>query len=276
VRVLTILVHTFLELRAKVTLIILVAISALVLLGVAFSLSASETAEGVTLMIFGNPLGQPVPSEAIATLVAQIQTTLAGGLMTGVFLFGIIATASLLPDALEKGTVDMYLSRPMWRWELLLGKHLGATAVLGVTILGFMTGLWLVVGLRVGYWNHAVIPAALLITLIFLSLYALVVFLGVASRSTPVAILGTFLYYFILDGILESRERTLYLLSENGVYRAILDGLYYLFPQVSAMQATVGQTIAQGSPGWEPMLQGLLSAAVWFVAGAVLFRRQDL
>ena len=275
-RILTILFHTFLELRAKVTLIILVAISALVLLGVAFSLSASETPEGVTLMIFGNPLGQPVPPDAIATLVAQIQTTLAGGLMTGVFLFGIIATASLLPDALEKGTVDMYLSRPMWRWELLLGKHLGATAVLGVTILGFMTGLWLVVGLRVGYWNHALIPAALLITFVFLTLYALVVFLAVLSRSTPVAILGAFLYYFILDGILESRERTLYLLSENGVYRTVLDGLYYIFPQVSSMQATIGQTIAQGSPGWEPLLQGLLSATAWFVAGAAVFGRQDL
>jgi len=276
VRILTILLHTFLELRAKITLIILVAISALVLLGVALSLSAAETADGVTLMIFGNPLGQPVPPDAIATLVAQIQTTLAGGLMTGVFLFGIIATASLIPDALEKGTVDMYLSRPMWRWELLLGKHLGATAVLGATILAFMAGLWLVVGLRVGYWNHALIPAALLITLVFLTLYALVVFLAVVSRSTPVAILGAFLYYFIIDGILQSREHTLYLLSENGIYRAVLDGLYYLFPQVSAMQAAIAQTIAQGSPGWEPLLQGLLSATAWFVAGAALFGRQDL
>jgi len=276
VRILTILLHTFLELRAKITLIILVAISALVLLGVALSLSAAETADGVTLMIFGNPLGQPVPPDAIATLVAQIQTTLAGGLMTGVFLFGIIATASLIPDALEKGTVDMYLSRPMWRWELLLGKHLGATAVLGATILAFMAGLWLVVGLRVGYWNHALIPAALLITLVFLTLYALVVFLAVVSRSTPVAILGAFLYHFIIDGILQSREHTLYLLSENGIYRAVLDGLYYLFPQVSAMQAAIAQTIAQGSPGWEPLLQGLLSATAWFVAGAALFGRQDL
>ena len=49
-RVLTIALHTFLELRAKVTLIILAAISILVLLGVALSLSAAETAEGVTLM----------------------------------------------------------------------------------------------------------------------------------------------------------------------------------------------------------------------------------
>ncbi len=275
-RVLTILLHTFLELRAKVTLIILVAISALVLLGVALSLSASETAEGVTLMVFGNPLGQPVPADAIASLVAQIQTTLAGGLMTGVFVFGIIATASLIPDALEKGTVDMYLSRPMWRWELLLGKHLGATAVLGATILGFMTGLWIVVGLRVGYWNHALIPAALLISFVFLTLYSLVVFLAVLSRSTPVAILGAFLYYFIVDVVLQDREGTLFLISENGIYRGALDALAYAFPQISAMQASVAQVIAQGTPGWETLLQGVLSAALWFGAGAALFSRQDL
>ena len=275
-RILTIALHTFLELRAKITLIILVAISALVLLGVALSLSVSESADGVTLLLFGNAFSQPVPPDAIASLVAQIQTSLAGGLMTGVFLFGIIATASLIPDALEKGTVDMYLSRPMWRWELLLGKHLGATVVLGATILAFMTGLWLVVGLRVGYWNHALIPAALLIAFVFLTLYSLVVFLAVVSRSTPVAILGAFLYYFIADGILQSREGTLYLLSENGVYRVALDALYYVFPQVSAMQATIGQTIAQGSPGFEPLLQGLLSAAAWFIAAAALFGRQDL
>jgi ABC-type transport system involved in multi-copper enzyme maturation permease subunit len=274
--VLTIVLHTFLELRAKVTLIILLAISALVLLGVALSLSASETAEGVTLMIFGNPLGQPVPADAIATLVAQIQTTLAGGLMTGVFVFGIIATASLIPDALEKGTVDMYLSRPMWRWELLLGKHLGATAVLGATIVAFMGGLWIVVGVRVGYWNHALMLAALLITLVFLCLYALVVFLAVLSRSTPVAILGAFLYYFIVDTVLYNREGTLYLISENGVYRGMLDGLSYILPQVSAMQASIAQVIAQGTPGWEPLVQGVLSAAVWFTAGAILFARQDL
>jgi len=276
VRVLTIALHTFLELRAKVTLIILAAISALVLLGVALSLSTAETAEGVTLMLFGNPLSQPVPPDAIAALVSQIQTTLAGGLMMGVFLFGIIATAGLIPDALEKGTVDMYLSRPMWRWELLLGKHLGATAVLGATILAFMGGLYLVVGLRVGYWNHALIPAALLITFVFFTLYALVVVLAVLSRNTPVTILGAFLYYFILDGILQNREHTLYLLSENSIYRGFLDALYYLFPQVSAMQLSIAQTISQGSPGWEALLQGFLSAAAWFVAGAALFSRQDL
>ena len=58
----------------------------------------------------------------------------------------------------------------------------------------------------------------------FLCLYALVAFLGVISRSTAVAIIGGFLYQFILSGILQGRETGLYQLFTSEWLRRIIDG----------------------------------------------------
>jgi len=274
-KLLALLLHAFLELKAKITLIVLAGISTLVLLVVLLALSSGQSEAGTTLFIFGQPASPPVAPDALAKLVSQIQGELAGGLFFGISLFGVFATASLIPDAQEKGTIDIYLSKPMARWQLLLGKQLGAVGVVFANIVYFVGASWLIIGLKVGVWNPHYLAAGLSMTLAFACLYSIVVFLAVISRSTAISIIGAFIYYFIAPVFLEGRESTLYLISENAVYRAIVDGLYYALPQITALTSNIGNQIAQSPVEWVPFLQAPLSAAAIFGVAALLFNRTD-
>jgi len=274
-KILALVLHAFLELKAKVTLIILAGISTLVLLVVFLALSSEQAEAGLTLFMFGQPVSPPVAADAFAKLVIQIQGELAGGLLFGISLFGVFATASLIPDALERGTIDIYLSKPIGRWQLLLGKHLGAVGVVFANIVYFVGASWLVIGLKVGVWNPHYLVAGLSMTLSFACLYSIVVFFAVVSRSTAVSIIGAFIYYFTAPIFLESRESTLYLISENSIYRTVVDGLYYALPQISALTTNIGNQIAQSPVDWVPFLQSFLSAAAIFGLASILFNRTD-
>jgi len=266
---------TLRELSSKATMYILAGISTVVLLGVALAVSVTSSADGETLMLFGQQVSPPVPAADLARVVQQMQAGLAGGLFTGIILFGVFATAGVIPDMLERGTVDLYLSKPISRWRLLLGKYTGAVTAIAINILYFLAGAWLVFGLKCGVWEPTLLTSSLTMIFMFAALYALVVFFATWTRSTAATIILTYLYLFILGGILQNREFSLYLISENTIYRTIVDGFYYLFPQISAMQENAAKQIMGLEMDWKPFLQSFLSGSVFLLAAAVILKRRD-
>lgn len=266
---------TFRELLLKATLLILAGISTLILLGALLSISAEHSAEGSTLLIFGTPVLPPTDSANFSTVVAQMQSSSSTGLFAGIVLFGIFATASVIPDALRKGTVDLYLSKPLARWELLFGKYLGAIAVIFVNILYFIGGMWLVFGIKAGVWNVNFLFSSLALTFAFASLCSLVLFLGVLFQSAAIPIIGSFLYLLVIGPALEQREFSLYLLSSSNVYRGIIDGIYYLLPQLHAVGTETSKLIVGQTVNWRPIVQAFLSSSLLFGAGAVVLYKRD-
>jgi ABC-type transport system involved in multi-copper enzyme maturation permease subunit len=266
---------TLRELFSKATMYILAGISTLVLLGIALAVSVNSGPDGETLMLFGQQASAPVPLEELAKAIRQMQAGLAGGLFTGIILFGVFATAGVIPESLERGTVDLYLSKPITRWQLLLGKYAGGVVAIGLNILYFLGGAWIVFGLKSGVWEPTLLLSFFTMTFMFASLYALVAFVGTWTRSTAASIILTYLYLFIIGGVLHNRELSLYLLSENTVYRTVVDGLYYLFPQISAMQENAAKQIVGLETDWKPFLQSFLSGSVFLLAAAVILKRRD-
>lgn len=266
---------TLRELAAKATIIILAAISTIVLLGLLAAVSTETTADGTVLKMFGQQTTPPLPQEQVLEAIRALEAGLAGGLFTGIILFGIFATAGVIPDALEKGTVDLYLSKPIARWELLLGKYLGAVAAIFVNVVYFMLGAFLIFGIKCSLWDPQLLLSTLTITFMFACLYALVAFLAVVSRNTAVTIILVYLFLFLIGPILHSREMSLYLISENSIYRGILDGLYYLFPQIDGMRAEGAKQLLAQEMNWKPFAQALLSGTAFFLGGAVLLKRRD-
>jgi ABC-type transport system involved in multi-copper enzyme maturation permease subunit len=274
-KVVALILNTFRELLAKATLIILAIISTLILIGVALAVSTSTGPDGVTLLLFGGQATPPLPPENIGMLLQPLKLGLAGGLFTGIILFGVFATAGIIPDALEKGTVDLYLSKPIHRWELLLGKQLGAVFAIFLNIIYFIGALCVIFGLRLGVWDFSFLLSGLSMAFMFACFFSLVVFTGVVSRSTAISIIVAFLYLFVFGSLLESRQTTLYRISEGTIYRAVLDGLYYIFPQVNAMQSNVMKQITSQPMDWVPFLQSFLSGVALFGAGAFVMQRRD-
>ncbi len=274
-KLLTLVHYTLRELSAKATLIILAAISTLGILFAVVAIAVENTADGQVLLLFGQQASPPLGSEQLAQTVAQLQASMAGGLFTGIILFGVIATAGVIPDSLEKGIVDVYFSKPIARWEFLLGKSFGAVAAIFVNIAYFIGAMWLVLALKIGIWSPAFLLAGLVMTFIFACLYSISGALGAISRSTVIAILGTYLYLLIVAPLLQNREATFYLLSSNSVYRTLVDGVYYVLPQLGAMQEEATKLIVQKPIRWEPFVQSLASSAAIFFGASIVVQRKD-
>lgn len=274
-KIMTLAVFTIRELIARITLIILAAISTLILLGVLLSVSADRTADGVALTIFGNPVTPAVAQEQLAEIVSQMQAGLAGGLFAGIVLFGVLATASAIPDMLEKGVADVYLSKPMPRWQLLFARCLGAVGAILLNAMYFIGGLWLILGVKAGIWNGPFLLSALSMALLFACLYSIVAFFAVWSRNAVVSIIAAFLYLIVVGSMLYHRQQGLYMISENQVFRSSIDVMYYLVPQLSALQDCIAKQIMGRETDWMPYLQSTLSAGAFYTAAAALLHKRD-
>lgn len=262
-KILTLVLHTFRELIAKATLIILASISTLIILLTLFGISSLLTQEL-----------SPGPEE-LETIVLQMQGGFASGLFTGILLFGVFATAGIIPDTMEKGTIDLYLSKPLARWELVAGKFLGGIAVILANIAYFLGALWLIIGLRVGIWNGALLSSIGTITLAYACAFAGTLTLGIIFRNTAIPIIGTFLYVFVLERILHSREHILYVFSDNAIYRAVIDGLHAILPQLSGMQEGFTRQILHQPVVWDPFMQSVITSLAILAVGLVVFQRRD-
>ena len=274
-KILVLIADTLRELSGKAMLIILISVSTLFLLGSLLAFSARETPEGVILSFFGREAGAAVPPDQVALFVDGIQSGLVSGLLTGVVLFGVFATAGVVPALLEKGVADLYLSKPLSRWELLGGKYLGAVAAVFICALYFIGALFLVFGLRAGVWNVNLLLAMLGVLLVFAAIHAIVVFIGVLSGSTALSILGAYFYLFVLANVLNGREATLYIFSSNEIFRSSVDGLYYLFPQIPGMRDEIVKFVGRGEARWEPFVQSAASGLAILFGAALIFRRKD-
>jgi len=274
-RILTLIASTFRELLTKATIYVLAGISTLILLGVLAGFSSSSSAEGTTILLFGNPIGPAMPAEAVAEFVNQMLAGFAKGMFAGVVLFGIFATAGIIPDVLEKGTVDLYLSKPLGRWELLLGKYLGGVCVVFVNILYFLGGMAIIFGMRLGTWDLQFFLSSVMLTFVFACLYSVVGFLGVVFRNAAIPIIGAFLYLLIVGPVLHQREMGLFLISENVVYRGVVDGCYYLLPQLSGMMDGVASLILRQEIDWKPYAQSLLSSGLFLGGGVFILSKRD-
>ncbi len=198
-----------------------------------------------------------------------------------IILFGIFGVAGLVPSMLKKGTIDLFLSKPLSRSELLLSRAMGASGGIAVNIIYFFIGIWIVLGIKLGVWHMGFLASSLLVVFAYACLYSIVALFGVLTKSAGYSVLFAFVFYFISLG-LEAREHSLYHLWNNDVFHRLLDAMYYLTPQIDAMirnaALVVGQTpFAMGTDvfSWLPFLYSFLSASFIYALSIWYFSRQD-
>jgi ABC-type transport system involved in multi-copper enzyme maturation permease subunit len=113
----------------------------------------------------------------------------------------IISTASLFPDFLATGAVDLYLSKPISRVRLFFTKYLCGLLFVALQIGCFCAASFAVIGLRGGAWEPGIFLAVPIVLLFFSYLYCFCVFMGVSTRSTVAAVLLTFLFWVLVWGV---------------------------------------------------------------------------
>ena len=265
--------YTFRESLARKTFIGFFAISSIVLaiLLLAVNIDAVDGALA-GLSVFGHE-AQGVDIE-LDRLVIGIEAALAAALFTAGLFFSIFATASLVPNMLEKGNIDWLLAKPISRARLLLGRYLGGLAIVAFNVFYLVAGAWLILSLKTGVWHFPFLAAGVLITAIFAVIYAFMVFLGVTLQNSAVTIMGAYLILFI-SPLLFQRDRIYALLSAK-IYQWLLDGIYYLTPRTFEIGNLVRKTVlAEPLGNLMPLWHSLALGALFFASAVLLFKRKN-
>jgi len=116
-------------------------------------------------------------------------------------ILALISTATIFPDFIAGGSIDLVLSKPIPRPLVFLYKYCFGLLFVFVQVLLFCLGVFLCVGWRVGEWNWMIFAAVPLVTFFFSLLYCVCVLLGVLTRSALAALLLTLLFWFSLFSI---------------------------------------------------------------------------
>lgn len=113
----------------------------------------------------------------------------------GAMILAIISTASMIPDFVSSGSVDLMLSRPIGRVRLFLTKYAAGLMFVGLQASVFAIGAILVIGLRGGSWGLKPLVTIPLMMALFSYLFCVCALVGLVTRSTLAALLVTALMW---------------------------------------------------------------------------------
>jgi ABC-type transport system involved in multi-copper enzyme maturation permease subunit len=188
----------------------------------------------------------------------------------------VAAAAGYFPGLMKAGAIDLVLAKPLSRVEIFAGKYLGGLALCAVAL--GASELVVLVGLRLvaGEWAWGVFGAAPVTLFSAALLYAVVVVIGVVTRSTALSLLGGYAYYLVFDTGIQLVMR----LDQLGLKLGWLDQtarvFRWLFPAFERLRSAAAAAVLHIPIfEWQPILVG----AVWLGAllglGYFVFRRID-
>jgi len=186
----------------------------------------------------------------------------------------VLVTAGQFPSMLAPGRAEFYLSKPISRTSLYLGKLAGMVVTYGalVTVCGL-------IGLATIYvvFSFSTMNFLYMIGLDILSLFiwlALTSFGGVVFGSTSMAII-TAAAVFVAQLILQARDWAKQLI-DSSIVDSIIDVLYYIVPKTGEL-SDLTLNVALGKPvqDWMPAWSSLIFAIALISITASVFKRRN-
>jgi ABC-type transport system involved in multi-copper enzyme maturation permease subunit len=213
-------------------------------------------------------------------LVTVVQRVIALILYPSGILLSLFATASLVPHMLEKGTIDLLLSKPISRPTLLGARYLGGLLIAGANLIYFVGGVGTILGFKTGVWNWGFMFSGLVMTAYFGSLLAFMVLFGIVFRSTTISMMMAAIL-FVVGGVVRIVHDNDWAMLITGpvarfLTRATVEGLYHVLPRSYAIgQLSTSLILHRPIDSWSPVFATLGCGAAALGAAMLLFRRID-
>ncbi len=168
-------------------------------------------------------------------------------------ILALISTASIFPDFLAGGAVDLYLCRPIGRVRLFLTKYLTGLLFVTLQVTVFTTGSFLVLGWRGQVWQPGLFIAIPVVVLFFSYLFSICVFFGIWTRSTLAAFFLTLIVWGLIFG-LNAADRFLVQADELYADRAARaqQRIAAVDKSIAAVQARLDRAAAATMPAARP------------------------
>ncbi|HIE97576.1 MAG: ABC transporter permease subunit [Fuerstiella sp.] len=151
--------------------------------------------------------------------------------VVGVFLgfFGVfgslLVTAGVIPRTFEPGEISLLLSKPVRRSWLFVTKFLGGCIFTSLYATVLVTGIWLLLGFRMGTWQHQLLWCIPVYVFLFMVYYSISAVAGAVWRNTIVALVLVLLFWTGLQvvGVTENALKQR-LVKERGIKEIAIVG----------------------------------------------------
>lgn len=256
--------EVFREAAARWTLIAYFVLSSLFILvfTLAINLDIVDGAlAGVNL--FGKDVQMGGERVNLDELVLGFESTFSAFLyLLGTFL-AVFATAHLVPRLQDKGTIDLYLSRPVGRVPLLLARYIAGLMLAASNVIYLVGTIWLIVIWKTGVVHPQFLLGAVVIIFVIATLLAFAFLIGTITSSTAVSIMGTYALFFI-SAILVMHDKIEAAVTSIWSAR-LIHTLWMIFPKTSDLGRA---TVALVSGGQVPEhVTGVLTPAPFISTG---------
>lgn len=187
--------------------------------------------------LFGKEVQMSGNDISIEKLVLGFESGFAGVLYFLCTFLAIFATAHLVPRMQEKGTIDLYLSRPTSRLKLILSRYLAGLILAGTNVLYLIGSIWLIVVWKTHVVHPKFFVAGAMILFVIATLLAFAFLVGVITSSTAVSIMTSYgLFFFAL--MLVGHERIEAAVSKEW-QATLIKTLYWIIPKTAEIGGAV-------------------------------------
>ena len=195
--------------------------------------------------------------------------------LVGVFI-SLFAMASLVPSLVKKGNIDLFLSKPISRFELLMGKYIGGATIVAGNLIFLIFSFWLIIGLKFSFWSPDFLVAIPAIFLTFEAFFSIMTLLSILTGNSVLPLAVAVLSMLVVGPILSARESIPFL--QNEVAQKMMDLFYYIFPQSTDIMTEMTEMIKpwlNTEPSAMPFVLTGILAVVYFGLAVVSFYRKD-
>ena len=121
-------------------------------------------------------------------------------------ILALISTASIVPELLASGSIDMMLSKPISRTRLFLTRWVTGLFFAAIQAAVFVIASFLVIGIRGRAWEPELFVAVPAVVVFFSYLYCFCALVGVLTRSTVASLLLTLVFWLGVFALQEGEQ----------------------------------------------------------------------
>lgn len=151
--------------------------------------------------VFNTMFFPPATFYKLLFVVLGVQTWLAWGST----ILALVSTASMVPELVASGSIDMMLSKPISRARLFLTRWCTGLLFTGIQATTFTLASFLVIGIRGGAWEPSLFLAVPVLVIFYSYLFSVCALVGLITRST-IASLILVLIFWVLVWVLQMGE----------------------------------------------------------------------
>jgi ABC-type transport system involved in multi-copper enzyme maturation permease subunit len=212
-----------------------------------------------------------IAQEIVKGLKLFVVAPLFGG---GLFL-SIFSASSFIPNMTEKGVVDLLISKPISREQIILGKFLGGVLIVLINIAYLIISIWILIGIKFSIWSPDLLYSIFTITFTFSSLYSLIILIGLVTQSSVLAMMLSYIIFFVISPVLVARD-TINIFLDSRFMEWLMDVLYYIIPKTSELGSlTTELAIGYGIDEWQPILTTFAFTILVLYGSIIIFSKKD-